>query len=254
MVLAVLVVAGGGAGLAAAATASSPPRASLQGFICQRGSDPPARGIAVQAVMRPVSATKHMELRFELFSRPRVGAAFTAVPGGDLGAWLKPSNPTLGQRPGDKWILNKQVVNLGGPAYYRFKVTFRWLGSRDRVLGTDVRSSAICFEPAPDLVVKSIAVTSPAANPQAYRFRAMIANEGGIAADQFTVQFVDGGAQPQTRTVQRLGAHKSVTVKPAFRGACSTAQTGQAPTVTVRPAPGEGASNSMTAVCPSSTG
>ncbi len=155
----VIIVAVLGAGaLASAATVAgaSTPRAKLRGFVCQRALEPPRRVATITAVMRPLSGTQKMQLRFELLDHPKgsVGT-YGEVPGGDLGKWVSPQDPSLGQRPGDVWILNHPVFNLAAPVYYRFRVTFRWLGQHGKLLGTAVRWSAVCYEPElrPDLYV-----------------------------------------------------------------------------------------------------
>ena len=84
------------------------------------------------------------------------------VRGRGLGSWISPTDPTLGQQAGDVWILNNPVVNLFAPAAYRFRVTFRWIGSQGQTLGT-----AMQLEPdllparaaRPDLLVRSLSVT-----------------------------------------------------------------------------------------------
>jgi hypothetical protein len=72
--------------------------------------------------------------------------AFAPVRGGDLGKWISPSNPTLGQRPADQWILRKQVVNLAGPAVYRFHVGFRWIDAQGHSLGREYHWAPPCQE------------------------------------------------------------------------------------------------------------
>jgi hypothetical protein len=88
-----------------------------------------------------------MELRFRLFEKPRGARSYSDVTGGDLGKWISPQDPTLGQRPADVWILRKQVVNLTGPAVYRFRVGFRWIGVHGRVLGRQFRWARPCDQP-----------------------------------------------------------------------------------------------------------
>src|SRR5437588_3581577 len=103
-----------------------PPRDQLRSFTCQKAVDPPARAISIQAVMRPVRGTAKMQMRFQLMRRTKLGAPFRVVRGPLLGSWISPQNPSLGQRPGDVWIVNHPVVDLPAPATYRFRVTFRW--------------------------------------------------------------------------------------------------------------------------------
>lgn len=135
------------AGTASAAGSAQPPRASLESPICQQSPDSLDRLIAITAVMRPLTGTMHMELRFNLLEKPSGASSYSPVTGGDLGKWVSPSNPTLGQRPADIWKRQKQVVNLAGPALYRFHVGFRWTGSHGRTLGTEYRWGETCREP-----------------------------------------------------------------------------------------------------------
>jgi hypothetical protein len=236
------------------AGAASVQKATLRDFVCLKGSDPPARGVSIQAEMRPLAATKHMAMRFDLLTRTSATGSYQAITQGDLGTWKTPSNPTLGQRPGDVWRLNKPVVDLSAPADYKFRVMFRWTGTRGRVIGTATRYSPVCFQPAPQLVVQSITVTPVVGKPKRDRYSVVIANEGGVLAlGPFDVQFTDTGGPSlaETRTVQQLGAHKTRLLKPPFTGAlCATG----AVTVTVDPGEVVGPSNSMTAVCPTATG
>jgi len=100
--------------------------------------------------MRPVPGTERMALKFELLQREPHRRTFTEVPRGntDLGTWEHPSKPpTLGSRPGDYWKVKKPVVNLSSPAVYKFRVSFRWLNSSGKSLGTVVRQSQLCNQP-----------------------------------------------------------------------------------------------------------
>jgi hypothetical protein len=129
------------------AEATQLPRASLQGMVCQRAANPLDRAVSVTAVMRPVSGTQGMELKFALQRRSAGTRSYVNVTGRDLGLWLHPSNPTLGQQPGDTWRLNKEVVNLSAPAFYRFLITFRWLGRSGHPLARVTRLSGTCYQP-----------------------------------------------------------------------------------------------------------
>lgn len=120
------------------------PRAQLTHFVCRLAQNPQRREIAVTAVMRPLAGTQAMEIRFSLLRQAAGSPSFTQVHSGDLDQWIHPQNPTLGQRPGDVWNLEKVVRDLSGTAVYRLKATFRWTGSDDRVLGTAIRLTTIC--------------------------------------------------------------------------------------------------------------
>jgi CARDB len=254
-----LVGAGVGVGVglgagAAGATAGTPPRARLQKFVCQTALDPPARGIQVIAVMRPVAGTDRMQLKFQL-RRKAHGSAAASVSGGDLGKWRSPTDASLGREPGDVWNLRKQVVNLPAPAVYRFLVSFRWLGARSRVLGVTERLSPSCDQPElrPDLQVSSIAVQPVQGSPGQDTYTAMIRNGGRTGAGPFQVQFSDAGVIT-TRTISRLGpgARRS---EDFIGAACSAAN---AATVVVDPAhvvdDYDRANNSRTVTCPEPAG
>jgi hypothetical protein len=132
-------------GPALAGATTPPPRAELGGVTCHQSSDSLNRWMVVTATMRPLSGTQRMAMRFQLLRKR--GGRFVEVTSGDLGKWVHPTNPpTLGQRPGDHWSVQKQVVNLSAPAIYRLRVTFRWTGVSSRVLGTAVKLSNLCDE------------------------------------------------------------------------------------------------------------
>lgn len=131
----------------AAAANTAAPRASLENFACQRASTALDRSIEVTGVMRPMTGTQRMEMKFVLLRRPASGEQFQPVSGGDLGHWRQPTPATLGQRPSDVWRLRKVVANLSGPAVYRFRVTFRWEGASGTSLGHTTLFSGLCSQP-----------------------------------------------------------------------------------------------------------
>jgi CARDB len=239
---------------AAGALAGVPPRAQLRSFVCQRALDPPARGIQVVAVMRPLPGTDRMQVKFQLL-RTSNGHAAGSVAGGDLGKWRSPSDPSLGREAGDVWNLRKQVVNLPAPDVYRFRVSFRWIGPRSHVLGSAERLSPNCDQPEmrPDLQVSSITVQPVSGSPATDTYTALIRNRGRTGAGPFEVQFTDAGVVT-TRTIAWLGSHARRSEE--FTGVACTAA--NAPTVIVDPAhivdDYERANDAMTATCPGSAG
>jgi hypothetical protein len=139
-----VIALAGGASAGAAAADTAAPRAALTQFVCHRAKNQALRSVSVTGVMRPLTGTQRMALRFELLSKAPGQTAFSDISGPGLGTWLYPTDPaTLGQRPGDVWRLNKPVINLAS-ATYRFRVAFRWLGANGSVLGTTVRLSPRC--------------------------------------------------------------------------------------------------------------
>jgi hypothetical protein len=222
----------------ASAGVIKPPRQRLRTFICQRALSPAQRSISVEAVMRPVVGTKTMQIRFDLLSRAKPNGGYSAVHGGDLGTWLSPDGqPTLGSRAGDVWTISHPVTGLPAPATYRYRVVFRWLGAKGRVITTRTLLSPKCAQPElrPDLRVLSISIAAVPGKPKQSIYTAVIRNTGATAAGAFQVSFAPGtasGVGVRTRRVARLAAHTGRQV--TFLGpACTVAS---APTVTADPA------------------
>lgn len=239
--------------LPAVAAGADPARAALQGFSCRNGLNPVNRSMGVTAVMRPVTGTWHMAVRFELLATRGPSSAARVVHGGDLGVWIDPHNPTLGQLPGDVWNLRKTVIGLGAPASYRFQVAFRWQDSTGQVLGSAIRYTRRCTERElrPDLVVRSISVSPADSSHDLYA--AVIANQGNSGAGPFEVLFAPGdGSATTTRTISYLAPHSSR--METFLGPPCSAST--APTVTADAAMQvddlNRANNAMTVSCPAS--
>jgi hypothetical protein len=252
--VAVLGAAAAGLGCAAGAVGDAP-RAQLRSYSCQHALDPPNRTISVKAVMRPISGTQKLQLKFDLLVRHEGGAGETAIHAGNLGSWLTPKNPTLGRLADDVWNFHKSVVDLDAPAVYRFRVGFRWLGADGHVLGSAVRYTKRCRqrELRPDLAVSSITVNPLAGQPNKDLYTAVISNNGATAAGPFEVLFVNGDGTPmKPRTVQRLGAFSSNTMN-FVAPLCSA---NGAPTITADSTLEvddlDRANNSMTATCPAS--
>jgi CARDB len=208
--------------IAAATVGADAPRSRLRSPICVTAPDPASRAISVTAVMRPLSGTTKLQLKFDLLSRASGSRPFARVRGGDLNTWVTPKDPTLGQQPNDVWNLIKQVVDLKAPATYRFKVAFRWVGAHGKVLGTAVRTGPTCYQPElrPDLQVQTIGVKAIPGRPTMDEYIALIRNAGATATGPFGVQFSDGDVI-KTRNVDDLAPHSSLTEH--FVGpACST--------------------------------
>jgi hypothetical protein len=198
----------------ASGSTTPPARSQLTGFVCTHALDPGSRAVSIYAVMRPLSGTRKMAIRFDLLQRSP-GLPVQTVQGGDLGLWKAPTNPTLGQLPGDVWRLQKSVYNLDVPFTYQFRVAFRWTGAHGKVLGTATRYSRTCHlrEMRPDLAVQSITVSSVAGHPKEDLYTAVIANQGLTGAGPFQVLFAPGDTSPpMTATISYLGAGKTRTL------------------------------------------
>jgi hypothetical protein len=206
--IAAIAVLALGAGSASGATAPAP-HDQLRSFVCQKALDPPTRAVSVQAVMRPVTGTAKMQMRFELMRQTKSGAPFKVVRGHFLGSWLTPDNPTLGQRPGDVWIVNHPVVGLPAPATYRFRVSFRWLGASGQQLSSAVQTSPTCWQPElrADLLVRSLTVTPLGSGQSSYV--AVIGNRGLTAAGPVEVDLAGVGNAQQAQTLGSVGPRSS---------------------------------------------
>jgi hypothetical protein len=238
----------------AAASAAPAPTDQLRSFVCQTALDPPARAVSVQAVMRPVTGTSRMEMEFELLRQTTSHGRFASVHGRGLDSWISPTDPTLGQRPGDVWLLNHPVVDLAAPATYKFRVTFKWIGAHGQTLGTATQPSPACFEPElrADLLVRSLsvsAITSGAASGQ-WAYTAVIGNRGLTGAGPVQVEFLDGVRSPAFATVAWVGPKSSAPQR--FVAPACTA--GSTLTVTVDPMQTideyDYANNTLTMACP----
>jgi hypothetical protein len=235
----------------ASAATSTPPNDQLQSFVCQKALDPVTRGVSVQAVMRPVTGTAKMQMRFELTRQTSPGGPFTLVRGRLLGSWITPSDPTLGQRPNDIWIVTHPVVDLAAPATYRFRVAFRWTGSDGQRLASAVQTSPTCYEPElrPDLLVRSLSV-APQASGADDVYTLVIANRGQTASGPFQAVLAGAGGASQTASVASLGPRSSVRQR-FVAPACTT---GSSLTATVDPLHTideyNFANNALTVACP----
>jgi hypothetical protein len=199
--------------------------------VCQKALDPPSRAVSVQSVMRPVSGTSKMQMRFQLLRQSKPDGKFRPVHGRGLGSWISPQDPTLGQRPGDVWIVNHPVVDLPAPAAYRFRVSFRWSGSSAQQLAAAVQSSPNCYQPElrADLLVRSLTVTPLPSGKDAYV--AMIGNRGQTAAGPVAASLAGATSTTLTQTLGSVGPHSSA--RERFVAAPCTA--GAKLTVTVDP-------------------
>jgi hypothetical protein len=246
-----------GSATASAQSSPAPPNDQLRSLVCQKALDPPARAVSIQAVMRPVTGTAKMQMKFQLMRQSKPHGRFVAVKGRGLGSWISPSDPTLGQQSGDVWILNHPVVNLAAPATYKFKVTFKWTGTQGQTLGTDTLVSTTCYQPElrADLFVRSLTVTPITSGPSAgqWAYTAEVDNRGLSGAGPVEVVFAAGNATPVPATIAWVGAKSSA--RQRFVAAPCTA--GSTLTVTVDPTQSideyDYANNALTMACPATS-
>src|SRR5437588_986044 len=188
------------------------PHTALKDFVCHPAIKPGRRVVGATAVMRPIPGTVRLDMRWQLLGT-RAGYV-TPVRGGDLGKWISPHDTTLGQQPDDVWVLKHPVTGVPVGYTYRFRVSFRWIGSGGRVIATSARTSAPCWQPdmRPDLAVQSISASPVPDDPSHTQYVVWMANNGLTAAGGFDVTFTPGGGagSAQTVTFPQLGSRRTV--------------------------------------------
>ena len=151
----------GTAGTARRRRVTPTPLDQLRSFVCQKALDPPARAVSVQAVMRPVTGTSRMQMRFDLCARPLRERLSRWCAGGSLGSWISPHGPDARPAPRRCVDPHHPVVDLAAPATYRFRVSSA--GSGRRVSGSatadaDDRRLLPARAAGADLLVRSLNV------------------------------------------------------------------------------------------------
>jgi CARDB protein len=251
-----LLLAQGGGGLARAAGAapvskSGAPAAQLVSFGCQRNLQPMLRAVSVTGVMRPVAGTAHMQMRFDLMTSQRRLGRYRTLRGANLGVWLSPRDPTLGTHPDDQWQVPHPVVEPPAPAFYKFRVSFRWLDKDSHRLAQFTLTSGIChqLELRPDLVAQSLTV-APAPMAGQDDFLALVRDQGLTGAGPVEVQLTLPDGTKATRQILWLGAHRAREIQFAAP-ACAAGST-----LTLSVDPGmavddfDRANNTLTVSCP----
>jgi hypothetical protein len=224
--------------------------AYLRGFACHRALDPSKRSVTVAAVMGTIAGTQRLQMRFELQERTSHGQVL--IRGGDLGQWISPSSPTLGQRASDKWVVNHPVTGVPVPGTYRFKVWFRWVGGGGQVIGRAQKSTTSCRQPdlRPNLYVRLLSSSKVSGGG---RYTVQVGNNGLTGATNVELAFSGGsGQQAVMKTIARLPSHQSV--QRSFLGPSCTSSSAPA-TISVDPNDlideVSRADNSITVPCPS---
>jgi hypothetical protein len=236
--------------LAAAGAQGASGDAYLRGFACHRSLDPSKRSVTVTAVMGTIAGTERLQIRFALLELTPHGRAL--IHGGDLGQWISPSSPTLGQHPSDRWVVNHPVTGVPVPASYRFKVRFRWIGQGGQVIGRIQKETVSCRQPdlRPNLNVRLLSSEKVSGGD---RYTVQVGNGGLTGATNVQLAFLPGGGlQPVTKTIARVRSHESV--RRSFVGPACTPSSAPA-TITVDPNDlideVTRADNSITVACPS---
>lgn len=242
----------------AAAVPAVPARAPATARLlsCKRSPLLDARVAVVGTSMRPLPGGSRLAVRIDLWQR--VPAARwtqrTDVPG--LGVWIAPSDPQLGERPGDVFRYRQSVGRLAVPATYRFRVTFRWSDAAGAVVRQALATTAVCRQPdlRPDLVLDGVQAEPSPRGGGLVRYTVDVRNLGRSAAPRSLVAAtLPGDVVPNQRTrgVPRLAPGDSATV--AFTGP-GCAAGGQSAEFVVDPGnaveESHEANNDLAATCP----
>ena len=179
---------------------------------CRRSPAIAGRVATVAATMQPMHGGTHLALRVSLYQRPLGPGRWTLrsdVPG--LGAWVTPSDPTIGSRAADVFKYRQAVARLVVPFAYRFRVDFRWSDGDGKVVHQARAVTASCREPdlRPDLVVANVDVTGTRAADRV-RYVVTIRNDGRSGARGVLVSSsLPGG---DSHPAGRIGPGGSATV------------------------------------------
>ncbi len=145
---------------------------------------------------------------------------------------------------------------LSAPAYFRLRVTFRWLDASGRRLAAQTLQTPLChqLELRPDLAVSSIAPPSPVTgSPGEDRYSTEITNRGATRAGRFQVQLTLPAGHMFTQNVASLGPGAQRRVQ-FVAPACAD---GDPITVTVDPQlridDADRTNNTLTVSCPAPT-
>jgi CARDB protein len=199
----ILMACAGLLALPAAAQSATAPRASAQLDRCHPSLDAAQRYAAFSGAMRSLRGGQdRMDMRFDLYRRPRGGVVFKRVAAPGLGMWNR-ANPGVG-----RFRFRQKVENLSAPAGYRAVVSFRWIGADGRVFARAQHVTLVCAQPdlRPNLRIGDIKVDSR-------QYFVAVRNAGRSAARSFAVSLSVGGTPVvPSQTVALLRAGETVTL------------------------------------------
>jgi hypothetical protein len=117
---------GSGGSTSGAPVPKQPASATLEG--CVTATEQAERSATFAGEMTAVAGSAKMEMRIDVLERLPDEMEFHVVTAPGLGVWRWAA-------PGVKtYRYLKEVTNLAAPAYYRGKVSFRWLNSKGKLV------------------------------------------------------------------------------------------------------------------------
>ncbi len=153
--------------------------------------DRDAASAAFEGDMRAVPGTSRMQMRFsvEAHGDAAAQAGWERVPGPRLDTWVSSLPGRL------RYLYSKHVEGLQAGVAYRTVVRFRWRAADGTVLRTAVRRSRACKVPDPRPDLRPLRITvAPGCDPDARRYRVLVANRGRSTAAASAVALAVGAA------------------------------------------------------------
>jgi hypothetical protein len=158
------------------------PAARVVMTACTAGLKPQDRTVTYEGLMRRISGTRRMQMRFALQVRARGATKWTGLKGPGLGVWVTSNRGVA------RYSFSKRIENLGAAASYRVGVRFRWLDAKAKKIDDELVTSKTCRQPdlRPDLTAKRIDVEK-VGDPARRRYVVVVRNDGASAAGAFDV-------------------------------------------------------------------
>jgi hypothetical protein len=218
---------------------------------CQAAVEPTDRSATFSGQMVAIPATQRMAMRVDVEERLGGEASFRPIVAQGLGVWR-------GSDPGVKiYKYLRQITDLPAPGDFRAIVSFRWLGSKGRVIRQTARHTQACEQPdeRPKLLVAQVTAT-PQSDSSSANYEITVRNEGRGGAGSFGVILSVAGVPQPMIDGTPLAAQTSTTLD-ASAPVCIP---GEAVEVSLDPqgqieeAPGGGLPQRIACPLPTSTG
>jgi hypothetical protein len=138
--------------------------------------EPRERAAEFEARMDKVAGSVRMKLRFTLEARKR-GKRWRRVAAPELRGWRTAAPETT------RFISERRVTQLVGPAYYRTLVRFRWVDADGDIVATSRARSRACWQPdhRPNLKLRGLSATGD-------RYVVQVANTGRSESGPFDLE------------------------------------------------------------------
>jgi hypothetical protein len=159
---------------------------------CQTAVEQSDRSATFSGQMVALASTQRMAMRVDVQERLEGETSFRAIVAPGLGVWR-------GSDPGVKiYKYLRQVTDLPAPGDFRAIVSFRWLGSKGRLIRQTARHTQACEQPdeRPKLVIAQV-TAAPQSKAASASYEIVVRNEGRGPVEAFGVTLsVAGIAQP----------------------------------------------------------